>query len=157
MLRDERRVPKHRVSASCARSAILAENELKLSDNDYCFGCGKANPIGLKLDFTETEDGEYVTEFTPRPEHQGWRDITHGGILTTVADEAIGRMMWAKGVTAVTAEMTIQFKRPARSGAPLKVIASVVGEEGRVVDCKAEIRRLDGTLVAEATGKMVKI
>ena len=135
----------------------MAEDDLELNNDNYCFGCGKDNPIGLKLDFTETGGGEYVTEFTPLREHQGWRDVTHGGILATVVDEAMGSMMWARGVTAVTAEMTMTFKRPARSGAPLRIAASVVGEEGRTVDCKAEIRRLDGTLVAEATAKMVKI
>ena len=135
----------------------MAKDELELSDDGYCFGCGRNNPIGLKLDFVETSDGGCVARFTPGPEYQGWEGITHGGILTTLADEAMGRLVWMKGIRAVTAEMTIKFKRPARSGTPLTITGAIEGEEGRVLDCRSEIKGPDGTLIAEATAKMVRV
>jgi uncharacterized protein (TIGR00369 family) len=132
----------------------LAVKELELNDDGMCFGCGRHNPIGLKLDF-RLEDGEYVTEFTPAREHQGWMEITHGGILATLVDEAMGRLAWTQGYRAVTAEMAIKYKRPARTGEGLRIAASIESVEGRLVKCKAEIRRPDGTVVVEATAKMV--
>jgi acyl-coenzyme A thioesterase PaaI-like protein len=42
--------------------------------------------------------------FTPNPEHQGFHDVVHGGIISTILDEA---MAWATahaGVWAVTGE-----------------------------------------------------
>ncbi|MDO8682890.1 MAG: PaaI family thioesterase [Armatimonadota bacterium] len=134
----------------------MRESILELSDDGGCFGCGKKNPIGLKLDF-ELRDGEYITEFTPGPEHQGFINITHGGILATLADEAMAKLVWIKGFKALTAEMSIKFKRPAETGKPLTIIGTIEKVEGKLIFCKAEIRKPDGTVVAEATAKMVKV
>ena len=47
---------------------------MKLIDDNFCFVCGKNNPIGLKLDFFF--DGKTIqTDFTPRKElrlHHHW-------------------------------------------------------------------------------------
>ena len=132
----------------------MAVGDLELNDDGMCFGCGQRNPIGLKLEF-DSMDGEYVAEFTPAAEHQGWMGITHGGILATVADEAMGRLAWTSGYRAVTAEMSIRFKRPAETGRPHLVAAWIVSTEGRTVHCKAEVRQPDGTIVAEASAIMI--
>ena len=52
--------------------------------------------------------------FTPNPEHQGFHDVVHGGIISTILDEA---MAWATahaGVWAVTGEMRVRFRQPSR-------------------------------------------
>ena len=55
----------------------------KLPHTRSCFVCGEANPIGLKLNF-ET-DGKIVrARFTPGAEHIGFKDVVHGGILSTL-------------------------------------------------------------------------
>src|ERR1041385_3913787 len=55
-----------------------------------CFVCGEANPAGLRLRF-ET-DGQVVTaRFTPRPEHIGFKQVVHGGIVATLLDEIMVR------------------------------------------------------------------
>ena len=64
-----------------------------ISLNDWCFGCGRLNPCGLKLEFSEL-DGDYVTHFTGRPEHQGYDGIMHGGIISTLLDEIMARYIY---------------------------------------------------------------
>src|SRR6266851_3902380 len=67
---------------------------LKLPHTKSCFVCGLNNPLGMKLDL-ET-DGQIVrARFLPRPEHVGFRETIHGGLISTVLDEA---MVWAVGV-----------------------------------------------------------
>src|SRR2546429_8548212 len=67
---------------------------VKLPHTKSCFVCGVNNPLGLRLDF-ET-DGEMVrARYAPRPEHSGFKEAVHGGLLFTVLDEA---MVWAVGV-----------------------------------------------------------
>ncbi len=129
---------------------------MELQDNGMCFVCGPKNPIGLKLKF-ELKDGEYITRFTPRVEHQGFLGITHGGIVSTVLDEVMARLVYALGHRAVTAEMTIRLKKPAVTGEEHTFIGRVLSESGRVVQCAAEARNSAGELVAEATGRMVKV
>ena len=85
---------------------------LDLQDNGMCFVCGPKNPIGLKLEFV-LDDGKYITRFTPGAEHQGFLGITHGGIVSTVLDEVMARLVYVLGIKALTAEMTIRLKKPA--------------------------------------------
>lgn len=121
-----------------------------------CFACGAKNPIGLKLKF-EFEGEFYVARFTPKPEHQGYDNITHGGILSTLLDEAMAKLVWAKGINAVTGTLNIRFRRPALVGEELTVSGCITGKAHRIIDCRAEIKNPAGKIVAEADGRMVKI
>ena len=68
---------------------MITEPQISITISDLCFGCGQNNPIGLKLKFKW--DGKTAkAEFTPNKFHQGWSDIIHGGITTTILDEAMG-------------------------------------------------------------------
>jgi uncharacterized protein (TIGR00369 family) len=132
-------------------------SELKLvDDGGWCFACGENNPIGLKLKF-EKLDGNYIAKFTPQKEHQGYEGITHGGIVSTLLDEAMARFAWAEGYSTVTAEMTVRFKRPARTGVELTLTGKITGEERRTVLCMAQATDPDGNVVAEATARLVKV
>jgi len=96
---------------------------LKLPHTKSCFVCGLHNPQGLKLDL-ET-DGQIVrAKFVLRAEHVGFRETIHGGIISTVLDEA---MVWAVGVRtkrfAYCAELNVRFLQPARPHDEFMVIA----------------------------------
>lgn len=147
---------------SCLRFALPRtraqgrELRLKLVDDGMCFVCGRSNPIGLKLEFA-LESGRYVTRFTPRPEHQGYEGVTHGGIVAAVLDEVMARLVYALGHRAPTAELAVRFKRPASTSEELTVTGWVTAERGRLIQCAAEARTAEGELVAEAAAKMLKI
>ena len=130
--------------------------KLTLTDDNACFACGKSNPIGLKLDFAR-EGGEYVTYFTPRKEHQGYVGIVHGGILSTILDEAMARYVYVLGLNAVTGEITIRLKRPASIGERLRFCGRIDSENHRVIQCSATATDEDGQLIAEATAKMIRV
>jgi acyl-coenzyme A thioesterase PaaI-like protein len=114
-----------------------------------CFGCGDDNPIGLHLQFTLTEDG-VAARFTPEPAHQGFDDVVHGGIISTVLDEA---MAWA-----VTAEISVRFKTPLAVGEEVTVTARVTDNRGRLVATTGAIARdRDGATIATAAAKFVRV
>ena len=129
---------------------------MDLQDTGMCFVCGPKNPIGLKLEFV-LDDGKYITRFTPRAEHQGFLGITHGGIVSAVLDEVMARLVYVLGHKAVTAEMTIRLKKPAVTGEELTFTGWITSEGKRVIDCAAEARNPRGEVVAEATGKMLRV
>ena len=131
-------------------------SKLDLADDDGCFACGKSNPIGLKLEF-DREGDEYVTCFTPAKQHQGYVGIVHGGILSTILDEVMARYVHVLGHSAVTAEMTVRLKRPARIGRKLRFTGRIEETNSRMILCSARATDEDGTLIAEATAKMVRV
>jgi len=131
-------------------------SHLELGDDDGCFACGKSNPFGLKLEF-DREGDEYVTYFTAQKRHQGYVGIVHGGIVSTILDEVMARYVHVLGHSAVTGEMTLRFKRPARVGQKLRFAGRIEQENSRLILCSARATDEDGTVIAEATGKMVRV
>jgi len=127
---------------------------LKIDISDMCFACGKANPLGLKLDF-EFEGDECITHFiTVQPEHQGYRDLLHGGIMATLLDEVMAWIIIHKGFLAVTAKLTVNLKQPVpvRERITIKGRISKMRLGGRSIETEAAAYLPDGTLAAEATG-----
>jgi acyl-coenzyme A thioesterase PaaI-like protein len=122
-----------------------------------CFGCGDDNPIGLHLRFAPEGEGVRAS-FIPGPEHQGFYDVVHGGIISTVLDEA---MAWATahaGVWAVTGEVRVRFRLPLKIGEPTTAVARVTGTRGRLVTTSAELQLdRDRTLIATASATFVKV
>ena len=123
-----------------------------------CFGCGDDNPIGLHLKFTPEGDGVRAS-FIPGPEHQGFDDVVHGGIISAVLDEA---MAWATahaGLWAVTGEMRVRFRQPLKIGDLTTVVARVSGTRGRLVTRPwlSSMLDRDRSPVATASATFVKV
>jgi len=125
-------------------------------DSSMCFVCGRDNPIGLHLTFYV--DGQQVrSTFTPRPEHQGWPGVLHGGIASTILDETVGRTAFLVDMWAVTGRMEIRYRRPIPIGQPLTASGEIVRVRSRALEARGEIRLADGSLAAEATCTYIRI
>ena len=111
---------------------------LPLDDDAMCFCCGPKNPIGLKLKFETTADGRMRTVWVPRKEHQGFKDIVHGGLVATVLDEVMVRLLYLRGISAVTAGMETRLVAPVRLGLPYRFEGWIVRDRGRAVITEAE-------------------
>jgi len=119
-----------------------------LSDG-LCFGCGKNNPIGLKLSFNW--DGKTAkAEFVPGELYQGWPGVVHGGIIISMLDEAMSYAAQFTGVYSVTAKMEIRLKNMASTGQPLIVTSQVTRNTRKLLETKARVSSHDGALIAEA-------
>ena len=123
--------------------------EISVAASDLCFGCGKNNPCGLKLEFTW--DGRVVkSEFVPTELHQGWRKIIHGGILTALLDEAMAYAACFENAAGVTAALELRFRHSVSVGEPLTITAWVSNKTRRFAVTEANLTLKDGTTVAEA-------
>ncbi|NLC58321.1 MAG: PaaI family thioesterase [Armatimonadetes bacterium] len=129
---------------------------MRVTDNGGCFACGPNNPIGLHLHF-RTEGDAYHTEFVPTEHHQGYAGIVHGGILATLLDEVMARFCWVSGVPAMTAEMRVSLLKPAFVGQRLTATGRITRRHHRLLLCEASLRRDDGTIVATAEGKFLRV
>jgi uncharacterized protein (TIGR00369 family) len=123
-----------------------------------CFVCGESNPIGLKLRF-ETDGRSVQTRFVARPEHVGFRQTVHGGLIATLLDEM---MVWACAVGtkrfAFCAELSVRFQNPLRPGEQVLATAELVeNRRGKIFDAKGELRNEAGEVFATSTGKYLPI
>jgi len=125
-------------------------------ETNICFGCSPNNPIGLKLEFED--DGNVCRAyFTARPEHMGWNDVVHGGLVATMLDEAMGKWLWERGFTTMTAEMTIRYSKAVPVGQRLTVESSGESQKGRLLQMNAQIILPDGSVAARAKAKFLKV
>ncbi|MBX7066444.1 MAG: PaaI family thioesterase [Parachlamydiales bacterium] len=130
--------------------------KLLLEDDNRCFACGMDNLDGLRVQWVV--DGLTMTgRFVPEKKFQGWQGIVHGGILATLLDEAMTRLAGILSGGAVTAEMTVRYSAPAHIGHLLLVKGELIKDSRKLMELKATIHKEDGTLIASATGKAIKI
>jgi uncharacterized protein (TIGR00369 family) len=126
-----------------------------LEDDNYCFVCGKKNPSGLHLRFSGQE-GKVLTEFIPQKIHQGYKDIVHGGLISTLLDEAMVKAALMQGMPAVTAEITVRFKNPLITGEKAVVEAKIITMNKKIIETNAIVKKSDGTIIAEGRAKLIR-
>ncbi len=130
--------------------------DLHLGDDGWCFACGPHNPSGLHLTDFHFEGAHYICHFTPQRHHQGWVGLTHGGIIATLLDEIMTRMLWEQGINALTGELDIRYRQPAAISQPLTVRGWVKCKHGKLITAQAQVELTDGSTVAEAQAKFIK-
>lgn len=107
-----------------------------------CFGCGPANPKGLRIrslvegDASPSGEAPEVTcRFTPEDHHQAFEGMINGGILGALLDchsnwAAAYVLMTTRGVgeppCTVTAEFHVKLRRPTPTGVELFLRARAV-------------------------------
>lgn len=124
-------------------------------DTNHCFGCGRDNPIGLKLDM-KMEGDRCVAYFTPKAEHESYGDRMHGGLTSTLLDEVMGDYVFRiAGKPAYTARLEIRFRSAIRIGETVKVEGWPEVHRGRLFIMKGKITHADGTPAAEAKAEMM--
>jgi acyl-coenzyme A thioesterase PaaI-like protein len=126
-------------------------------DDQYCFACGRNNPIGLKLQFTYGEGSAEAT-FTPERVYQGYPGIMHGGLVATLLDEAMAHAANSALGPAVTGELRVRMRgNGVPIGRPLHLQGRVTFHRGRLVKTEAELRGEEGELLASAEGKFMLV
>ena len=86
---------------------------------------------------------------------QGWRGITHGGVISALLDEICAQACMCSGLQVVTSELKIRFREAIPTGSTVTAIGEVIGERRRLVDVKGRIE-LGGRLMAEAEVTMFR-
>jgi len=121
---------------------------------NYCFGCGKDNPQGMRLKFVHDEAGKrFVAHFRLGRRFTGPPRHAHGGIIALILDEAMSKSSKLRNVMAPTMELTVRYLKPVPLGEPLTASGWEVRVRGREHLRAAEIRNQSDELLATARGK----
>lgn len=118
--------------------------------NPTCIVCGPENPRGLKLRFEVQDNGLIAAEWTPTADWEGFRGIIHGGIVSTVLDEAMSQAVSARGWPALTCELRVRLRRHVSPGETFAVRAWVVERQRRKIVTEAVLSGPRGEEYARA-------
>jgi len=125
---------------------------------NYCFGCGKNNPEGMKLRFTyDKQRNSFVCQLRLGKRYTGPPRHCHGGIIATILDEAMGKVNKLRQVVALTKTMTVEYLRPVPLFKPLLVVGSEISVRGRVHINSAEILNDKNEVLARSRGTFIAI
>jgi len=126
--------------------------------DQQCFACGLENPGGLRLQFHRETD-TYVTRFIADAMYQGYHGVVHGGIIATLLDEIMARYVWELDGPSATAKLSITYRHPAPVGTAIVVRGWICTRHrgGKAVETAATASLEDGTLLAEATGLIIRL
>lgn len=120
---------------------------------DKCFACSPDNPAGLKMKFFANEQS--VFSWLIVPNHlSGWSNIVHGGVISTILDEIMGRstLEFVKKIT-LTKSISVAFLKPLYVGDELKAEGRLRGiENEREAVMESFLYNSKGELCARATG-----
>ena len=118
--------------------------------HNACFGCGPANPKGLRIR-SFVENDRVVADWQPEPHHEAFPGVLNGGIIGTLLDchsnwTAAWHLMKQAGSNrppcTVTLEYHIRLQRPTPSDAPLRLI-------GRVIEAKQDRAVIEAELLSK--------
>ncbi|MCL4258100.1 MAG: PaaI family thioesterase [Anaerolineales bacterium] len=133
----------------------------KLPNSRNCFACGMENPIGLKLEFYADPDteGGVVGEYSVPKVYEGYPGLVHGGVISTIMDEAVSRVFMLKDHNRFmyTARLTTKYRKHVPVEQPLRITGVAVKDRGRVAEAHTAIYDASGELLAEGEALMVAL
>lgn len=135
----------------------LTEPKPQARQQTACFVCGQDNPAGLRIMFQIQVDGAMAAAWTPAPIWEGFRGIVHGGVVSTVLDEAMSKAVAATGIEALTAELRIRYRLPVQSGTSFQIRGWIVRRSKRLFETEAAITASDGTEHAHAWARFLAL
>jgi len=131
---------------------------------------GLRNPVGLHIQYRlELLEGgpdpvsgllphRVRGEWTPDPElHAGFPGVVHGGLVSAVLDDVMGRSTMLLRRWVVTGRLEVRYRGPAPTGTPLQVEGRMTGLRRRVVTAEARLLVAGGATVAEASASYLPL
>ena len=130
----------------------------KQNASKNCIVCGRENGVSLKTDFYDLEDGRIAAVFNPLPEHQSYPGRVHGGIISAVLDETVGRALHPAepDTWGVTIELNVKFRKPVPYGQSLIAVGEITENSRRFFSGKGVLLLPNGEIAANATAKYMK-
>lgn len=132
----------------------------KQRNSKMCFICGMDNPIGLRAQFYNMEDGSVICPFRYTENDQSYPGRVHGGLIAAMLDELGLRALWSDGdesTFGVTMSIHVKYRRPVPYDADLYGRGIVTKESGTFCNTHAGIYDAQGSLLSEAEIKYIKL
>ena len=120
-----------------------------------CVACGDNNPAGLRLKFEAQPDGSVKAAAFCARELTGYDGLLHGGVTALMLDSAMTNCLFAAGITALTAEMTVKYKATVSIGRAVTLTAKIEKDQDPLFLVGAQLLQ-DGLLKASAQAKFLR-
>ncbi len=129
-------------------------SELRNQGHARCVVCAPSHPLGLRVEYHIDAAGVVHAEFPCHRVFQGYSGQLHGGVIAALLDGAMTHCLFARGIEAVTGELTVRFLRPVVTDRMSAASARITRVSHRLHILEAELTQ-EQVLVARAQGKFL--
>ncbi len=130
----------------------------KQNNSKMCFVCGTANEFGLHTAFYELENKQLLGLFKGQDIHQSYPTRMHGGVITALLDETIGRSLTIQDddFWGVTVKLEVKFLKPVPLNQELKVVGWVTNNRRLIFEGEGYICDENNQILATCKAKYLK-
>lgn len=131
----------------------------KQTNSFMCFICGLYNDSGLKAKFYEMENHTLVGILKGQQKHQSYPNRMHGGIISAIIDESIGRAIWIDepNTWGVTMDLQMKFRKQVPLEEDLLVITKITKNTKRGFEGIGYLLNKEHKVLAEGTARYIKL
>lgn len=131
----------------------------KQTNSRMCVICGVENHAGLQAPFYEMEDHSVMTIFEFKEHHQSYPGRAHGGLISTMLDEIVGRAIWIDEplMWGVTMDISVKFRKPVPLNTSLIAKGIITKNTSKFFVGVGYIYDMYGNLLAEAKVNYFKL
>lgn len=128
---------------------IIGEQPL----SDMCFVCGVDNDCSLKTRIFNLEDDRALAIFSGQDIHQSYPNRMHGGLITAILDEVVGRAIQTnQDIWGVTMKFTTKYLKPIFLNQKLYAVGKITKITRLTFEGEGYICDIDGNILAEGKG-----
>ena len=111
-----------------AAQARLVEGRRR--HHPHCVVCWDRHPFGLQVDFRATGEHSVEGTFGCGKFHEGYENVLHGGVVSSLLDGAMANCILALGLEAYTVELRIRYHAAVTTGTPARICGEWRKSEG---------------------------
>jgi len=137
--------------------ALNVAADIRARTQNSCVVCGQENPHGLRIHYHLQEDGAIAADWQPTENWEGFEGIVHGGIISTVLDEAMSKAVAAMNFEALTSELRVRFRHHVGAGENLRIRGWIVARVKRLIKTEATLTSANGSERAHAWASFLAV
>lgn len=138
-----------------ASDPLLTSVNMNFYEKSFVVGQPQAERLQIRYFFRST-DGRLFANIMTGKKAQGPPGHVHGGASAAIMDDAMGVMIWLNHHAVLTANLSVNYKKPFPLEQEAILEAWIEKVEGRKIFAAAEIRYND-TVFVTATGLFIDV
>ncbi len=131
----------------------------KQPNSDWCFVCGRKNPVGLRMTFFDNDENEVFSDYTVPAQYQSYPGIVHGGIVASMLDEVVARVSMIDDPHRfmMSVRLDAKFRKPVPIETPIRLEGKILRLKSRLGKAQGRVLLPDGSVACEAEMSLANI